>query len=1041
MTISIEEFYKTNIVPLSFNEKFYANRFLETKEFYQPYCIDNNIDEKHRLYYHYKLFFSNAELSDIDLFYINHSIDNDFDEDFYEQKNPHVKGFYESYCSQVGIDKKHRLYYHWFIYNCYDTAYNYINHYKLKWGFDFSQLHTNDIEKFWPIDEQLLPETEYYNHIGKIKAKSSSIVIIGLARNIEKYIDRSIQQLLNIAESFKEYKICIYENDSVDQTREKLNTYQDKISIIGENDNSQYLTDFSVARTTRMARYRNICFDWVKNNALSYDYVLVVDLDADGGFSVEGIFNSIFWLSKINNAGCMGSYSYKVIDLLKEKNIYHYDTFAFRLNHSTNNDSSWAANLTLKVGSVPIKVNSCFGGLALYKKEAFLSGKYDGEDCEHVTFHNSLAKNGWDTYLNPTSRFCAVVDKDDFLNINKLKIVNTYQDNTGLGLVNKDLNKWCKSHNFDKLFIDKAKTIIPGRPDEYVYIEELCQLEQVIFWTTFESSIFPKNWVDNLNKTSEVLVPHKAIANNLKKSGVNCQISVVEQPFQRHERTTLLVRKPKIINIGFNGLPTNRKNVTKLIEALKLVNQVDKKFHLYIKIPYAVNNDYKNLIDDNITIEIGDFTERQMAEWYSKLNAYIFPSSGEGWSFTPRESLYLGIPTVITDIDVHQELLPYSCCITNKQQKELAYYEFCQAFHGYQNQYSIENIVDALNDLFDNYTKYLDLAQNGSKWISDLWTQQKIYNKLFSVLEPENLIICPSQHTLCGLNDYTESLSDSLGNFKYISKPEDIYAYNLNNIKNIHIQHEWSLYDHDTMISLIKSLPPNINKQITLHSVIRDNPSHQREIIDTFDEVYSLCSRAKSIDSRIKYVKHGGNPSLYCGNKDMVSLNKDSKIIGTFGFLHQNKGYEYVADALAQTHYLYKIIATHKNSENSILLEKKLRSNSHIILDTSYHNMADIFHIMSDCKALIFYYEEDKLFFTSGAVLQAGRFGLPIITSDECMFDDLGDAVYRVEKNNLNELVNAIAKLSDLDFCKSLVSNMNKLLVDRDWNILSKQYE
>ncbi len=37
-------------------------------------------------------------------------------------------------------------------------------------------------------------------------------------------------------------------------------------------------------------------------------------------------------------------------------------------------------------------------------------------------------------------------------------------------------------------------------------------------------------------------------------------------------------------------------------------------------------------------------------------NCYAYPSSGEGWSFTPRESLFLGVPTVVSAIPVHAEL-------------------------------------------------------------------------------------------------------------------------------------------------------------------------------------------------------------------------------------------------------------------------------------------------------------------------------------------------------------------------------------------------
>jgi hypothetical protein len=55
MFISIEEFYKTNIVSEDFDENFYQNQYPDTRDYYQPYCIDNNIDDKHRLFYHYVL--------------------------------------------------------------------------------------------------------------------------------------------------------------------------------------------------------------------------------------------------------------------------------------------------------------------------------------------------------------------------------------------------------------------------------------------------------------------------------------------------------------------------------------------------------------------------------------------------------------------------------------------------------------------------------------------------------------------------------------------------------------------------------------------------------------------------------------------------------------------------------------------------------------------------------------------------------------------------------------------------------------------------
>ena len=53
MNTDIKTFYEKNIVPHDFDCEVYKKQFNNLESFYQPYCIDNNIDENHRLYYHY----------------------------------------------------------------------------------------------------------------------------------------------------------------------------------------------------------------------------------------------------------------------------------------------------------------------------------------------------------------------------------------------------------------------------------------------------------------------------------------------------------------------------------------------------------------------------------------------------------------------------------------------------------------------------------------------------------------------------------------------------------------------------------------------------------------------------------------------------------------------------------------------------------------------------------------------------------------------------------------------------------------------------
>ena len=48
----IVTFYKNNKINNNFDEVLYKVVYPETIDFYQPYCRDNSIDDKHRLYFH-----------------------------------------------------------------------------------------------------------------------------------------------------------------------------------------------------------------------------------------------------------------------------------------------------------------------------------------------------------------------------------------------------------------------------------------------------------------------------------------------------------------------------------------------------------------------------------------------------------------------------------------------------------------------------------------------------------------------------------------------------------------------------------------------------------------------------------------------------------------------------------------------------------------------------------------------------------------------------------------------------------------------------
>jgi hypothetical protein len=59
-----------------------------------------------------------------------------------------------------------------------------------------------------------------------------------------------------------------------------------------------------------------------------------------------------------------------------------------------------------------IEVDSAFGGLAIYRREAFLAGRYAGTDkrggfdvADHIPFHDDMRAKGYKIYIN-----CALIN-------------------------------------------------------------------------------------------------------------------------------------------------------------------------------------------------------------------------------------------------------------------------------------------------------------------------------------------------------------------------------------------------------------------------------------------------------------------------------------------------------------------------------------------------------------------------------------------------------------------------------------------------------
>lgn len=225
---------------------------------------------------------------------------------------------------------------------------------------------------------------------------------------------------------FKDYRVVIFENDSVDGTKGILSAWQASNSekvhcIMQDTDHSRTIPKkgevpgnpfFSERRILKMATYRNRYLDYIEQNGWKPDYLIVVDLD------VETLFADAILSSFKNDIGwdAVTALGYSTSPQLRRR--YH-DTYIFQeWEHRGEPQTEEYMNAMskkysrLKPGDPWVRVASAFGGLAIYRYEAVKGLRYqvlpNKDDSvtvygEHYSLYTQMMDRGYDKfYLNPS---------------------------------------------------------------------------------------------------------------------------------------------------------------------------------------------------------------------------------------------------------------------------------------------------------------------------------------------------------------------------------------------------------------------------------------------------------------------------------------------------------------------------------------------------------------------------------------------------------------------------------------------------------------
>lgn len=251
-----------------------------------------------------------------------------------------------------------------------------------------------------------------------IPIQQATVLLAGTARNVGPYIRKEMKHLIAATQGFKKVFVLIIESDSSDNTIEVLEQLKRDVPNFDYLALGQLSKTIEI-RTERLAYCRNQIIQALKTNPKygQVDFVMLADLDGLNthlkASSVSQCWNTdIPW--DVVTANQLDFY-YDVWTLrhkhwspgdciVQQKNLEQI----FGYDQSTNL-AVWAKQMKLPPSIGYIEVEAAFGGFAIYKKNAYISGTYVGsqvtdgewhEACEHVAHCTDMRKNGYRIFIN-----------------------------------------------------------------------------------------------------------------------------------------------------------------------------------------------------------------------------------------------------------------------------------------------------------------------------------------------------------------------------------------------------------------------------------------------------------------------------------------------------------------------------------------------------------------------------------------------------------------------------------------------------------------
>ena len=201
-------------------------------------------------------------------------------------------------------------------------------------------------------------------------------LLAGCAKNAAEQLGAVVlPNMLEIAALFEQSAICIYENDSTDNTAAVLESFPE-VHLIQE-------TNVQGSRTEVLARGRNKLLQAAREQYAHFDWLIMMDLDYWTPVALDGFLIALRSWDQLRWSACTAN------------SRLYYDYWALRMPGFNRDCLRHPPQPTWVPTKRVTRVWSAFNGIGIYRMRSLCDTNcwYDGsETCEHVSFHRCLQR-------------------------------------------------------------------------------------------------------------------------------------------------------------------------------------------------------------------------------------------------------------------------------------------------------------------------------------------------------------------------------------------------------------------------------------------------------------------------------------------------------------------------------------------------------------------------------------------------------------------------------------------------------------------------